>query len=337
MAELSVAILGLGRVGASLGLALQRYNNTPNAMNRFSVTGYDPLASQQSAAEKLGAVSETVGSPVSAAEDKDLVIIAASYAQTRSIYKAIGASLREGAVLLDLSPLKQPALQWAKEFLPSGVHLIGGTAVLNPSYLWDGLDSQDYASADLFDHGAFLLAPSPSANQEAVALVTQLCELLNIPAHFVDPAEHDGIIAAVEAVPALVGVAAYRAMQASTGWGELQRATNPAFGRLTHHLLDTHPDDLRDLLLLNRENSARQLGAVIAQLNTLQELLLQNDADALEAALTDAEQSYRGWFKRRTNGKWDTLQDDEKPRGASMLSSMLGGFLADKFGGKKNN
>lgn len=338
MAELTIGIIGLGRLGSSIGLALKRYNESKTATNHFTVIGNDALGSIEKEARELDAVDEIASQPASAAEDKDIVVIATPYAETRAAFRAIARSLREGAVIFDLSPLKVPSMNWAKDTFPDGVHLVGGTAVVNPIYLWDGLDDTHHARADLFDSGQMLLAPAPSADQAAVELITQFSELLGSTTHFIDPAEHDGLIAATEGLPALLGVAAFRAMAGGAGWSEVQRLTNPAFGRITHRIMDTHPDDLRDLVTYNRDNTLRHLDSVIENLTALRSVIADEDTDAIEAAFVDAENRYQGWLKRRSQGAWDNLIDEERPSVASsMLSGMLGGFLANRLRGQSDD
>jgi prephenate dehydrogenase len=338
MAEISVAILGLGRLGASFGLALDRYNNAEGSKNRFEMVGYDSVPATRDAAKKLGAVPNVTASLVRAVADKDLVIVAVPYAETRRTFRDIAEALRPGAVVLDLAPLKGPSNSWATEYFPDGVHLVGVTAVINPALLWDGLDDVHHARPDLFDNGDFLLAPSPKAAPDAVELVTQVAEIVGAGKHFVDPIEHDGLIAATETLPALLGAAAFRAMTRQQGWSEAQRMGNPNFGRLTHHLLDTHPDDLRDHLLNNRESLLRQLDGLLTVLNDYRDTLADNDADAIEAALVEDSANYEAWVGRRANGKWDPMLQDNNDANAmgNLLSGMLGGFLADRIQGKNS-
>lgn len=339
MAEISVAILGLGRLGASFGLALARYNNAERAKNHFAVVGYDTLPHNRDAAKKLGAVPSATASLTGAVSEKDLVIVAVPYAETRRTFREMAAALRPGAVVLDLAPLKGPSASWAAELFPDEAHLVGVTAVINPALLWDGLDDVHHARADLFDDGDFLLAPAPKAAPDAVELVSQVADLIGAGKHFVDPTEHDGLAAATETLPALLGAAAFRAVSRQRGWAEAQRLGNPNFGRLTHHLLDTHPDDLRDHLLANRENLLHQLDGLLAVLNEYREALAADDPDAVEAALVEDSNRYAAWVGRRANGKWDPLlNDDGKGNNVmgNLLSGMLGGFLADRIQGKND-
>jgi prephenate dehydrogenase len=335
MNSIQVGILGLGRVGASIGLALARYNARKEATQQFVVSAFDPRSNVLSLAQERGAAKDYARSVLDAVATKDIVIIALPYAEVQAAYRTIAPALRADVVLLDTSPLKLPSLEWANKHLPASIHMIGITPVINPRYLFDGLDDTEHASEDLFDGGAMLLSPDARANRDAVELAADFSSILGASSHFVDPAEHDGVIAATEGLPALLGVAMFSLLQRSQGWNDAQRAGNPALGQLTHHLRDSHPDDLRDLLLLNRENTARHLGDLITLLTAFQGALARNDRDGVEAFIIQAADSYDAWLGKRTSGTWDKRDEPVQGTTGAVMSGLLGGYLSRRIRGDK--
>jgi prephenate dehydrogenase len=251
MGKITVTIIGLGRTGASIGLALKRYNQRPNAQHQFEIIGVEDRASVLEDAEKIGAFDKSVRNIHDAARERDIVVLSLPYADVQRAYQAIGDGLRPGCVVMDMSPLKLPSQQWADKYLSKEAHMVGITPIINPQYLFDGLDDTNHAREDYFDKGCMMVMPSPTCIREAVELATDFSSLLGSSIHFMDPGEHDGLVAATEGLPALLGVAAFYTLSRNPGWGDLQRLTNPPFGRLTHQLFDTHPDDMRDAWLNN--------------------------------------------------------------------------------------
>ena len=67
MAEVQVAILGLNRIGTSIGLALKKYNSRAGAKHQFRVTGYSTRNDEVKTAQKLGAVDAVSAQPSDAA------------------------------------------------------------------------------------------------------------------------------------------------------------------------------------------------------------------------------------------------------------------------------
>jgi len=336
MATVSAAILGLGRTGASIALALKRYNERKDAAHTFAVTYADVRAGIREDAKTVG-LDKAERDVFGAAANQDIVVIALPYADVASAYKTLGREIRAGAVVLDTSPLKQPSLEWAKQHLHKEAHLVGVTPILNPKYLFDGLDDTLHAQADLFDNGNMLLMPSVTCIKEAVELATDVATLLGAKPHFVDPAEHDSLVAATEGLPGILGLAVFYTLMKSGGWSDAQRLTNPTFGRLTHQLYDTHPDDLRDAWLGNRDNLVRQLDDLVGTLQTFRGILAQDDKVALESALIESSDAYSAWVNRRFNAKWDEREKVATPSVGNMLmTGIMGSFLARRITGDKN-
>jgi prephenate dehydrogenase len=335
MAVIEVGVLGLGRVGASVGLALRRYNKGKEARQQFAVTGYDPRQSMMSSAEARGVADRMVRSPQDVVRGKDIVFFALPYAEVQAAYRLLAPTLRSDAVILDASPLKLPSQEWARKHLPDSIHTVGVTPILNAKYLYDGLDDANHAAEDLFDDGAMLLMPDPRANADAVQLATDFSSILGAAAHFVDPVEHDGLAAAVEGLPALLGVAMFQMLLRSDGWSDARRAGNPALGSLIHHLHDTHPDDLRDLIMLNRENTLRYLSEYIEVLESFRDTLARGDRAALEAAVVSSEEAYRDWVLQRASNRWERRGEVDDSGRPSVMDGLFGSFLSKRIRGNK--
>lgn len=331
-ATIKVGILGLGRIGASVGLALKRYNLRKDARQQFVITGYTANNLQTQALKTVNPVDHVARNLIDAASDKDIVVLALPYRDVQEAYRVIGKELRSGAVLLDTSALKLPSQEWAEKYLSEEAYMVGVTPILNAKYLFDGLDDAEHATADLFDDGVLLLLPSPKCARDAVELASDFGGLLGMTARFGDPGEHDVWSAATEGLPAALGVAAFYALQRRNGWDDAQRVGNPSFGRLTHHLYDHHPDDLRDLMLNNRDNLVRHIDATVEALQSLRDVLAENDRAALEELLIQTMDSYVTWVVHRRDGRWDKTESPAQPtRGDLLMSGMFGSAITKRL------
>ncbi len=330
---ISVGIIGLGRIGASIGLALKRYNARKDARQQFAVTGYAADNVEAQNAKTIAAVDHVVRSIVDAASEKDIIVLALPYRDVQAAYQLIGHDLRGGSVLIDTSPLKLPSQEWATKYLNADAHMVGVTPVLNPKYMFGGLDDAEAASADLFDGGALMLLPSANTAGDAVELATDFAQLLEMSPQFGDPAEHDAWIASMEGLPAVLGLGAFYALHRRDGWNDARRVGNPSFGRLTHHLYDQHPDDLRDLLLNNRDNLVRQIDATVEALEALRGLLASNDRAALEEVLISTMDTYALWVAQRREGRWDKPNNSASKVTKSdlLVNGMFGSFLGKRM------
>lgn len=329
MAEINVAIIGLERLGASLGLALKRYSRSKDARHTFNVTGSDERSYNEKTAKSQGAVDGNARNPVAAAEKAQIVALAAPYYRVEEFYRTVGPALRPGVVVLDFSPLKKPSIKWAAEHLPRdpavAAYMVGLTAVLNPQVLYDPSPEIEGAREDLFDRGTMIVTPSTDCPPEAVELAVEFARILGAEPHFMDPEEHDGLAAATEGLPVLVGAAVFRALSNAEGWGDLRRLTNPAFGLMTHALRYQHADSLWALLHYNRQNTARYLSALIETLEALRDSLNQ-DAEGLEveAALVQAAEKYTEWEGQRFANIWEKSDQPASISMAGAFTSMTG-------------
>lgn len=339
MNTINIGILGLGRIGTSVGLALKRYNTRKDARQRFNITGFDSLESSGVTARTKNAVDTVARSVADAAANKDILIIALPYREVAAAYRLIGSDVRSGTVILDMSPIKQPSQAWAAKYLKADAYAVDVSPIINPKYLFDGTDDIEHAASDFFDNGHMLLMPHLQVPKEAIELASDFAELLGAVPHFADPAEFDVWAAATEGLPAALGIAAFYALQKRGDWGDARRAGNPSFGRLTHHLFDAHPDDVRDLLLNNRDNVVRQLDSALETLHTLRDILAQNDQKALEGLLIDSAQTYQEWIARRQKGEWDDKDKSGKREssGEIFMSGLFGSAVTKRLRGDKKS
>lgn len=332
MADISIAILGLGRLGTSVGLALKRYNESSGAKHHFTVTGFTSTPDQGKQAQQMKALDHFKHQAHEAVAGQDIVVMAMPYAEVEATYQYIGQDFRPGAVIVDFSPLKRPSLNWAKEHLSSEVHLIGATPLINPSRIYDGADEIARASNDLFDGGLMLLMPSVTSIPAAIELGSDFATILGSKAQFIDPDEHDSLMASMESLPSVLGVAYFYMMMNNRGWSDAQRFSNTAFSMLTHRLFDTHPDDMRDLWMGTRTDLVRHMDTLIGVLKQMRNSLAESDRDTLESTLGAASEQYEEWYNRRVKNNWDkeALKAPDSNAGG-VMNTLFGGFISNRL------
>src|SRR4029079_6673346 len=135
-----VAIIGLGLIGGSIGLAMHRAG-----LGNVQIVGTARTRETMQRAKKLGAVDETVGTAEEAASGARLVIVAAPILATRGVFEEIAPVLAPGAIVTDVGSTKGNVASWAREILPGTVHFVGGHPMAGKETA--GIDAAD---ADLF-------------------------------------------------------------------------------------------------------------------------------------------------------------------------------------------
>ena len=328
MAEVQVGILGLGRVGASVGLALKNHT-AQGGKHKFIITGYDTVAEKGRIAKEIGAIDHFKNRIGEAARDKAIVIMAMPYGEVDSSYSVIGKELSRGTVVLDFSALKVSTMQSAAKHMPENTHLVCIAPIFNPKYLFDSVDETVRASADLFEDGMMMLMPSVKCAEAAITLANDVSGILGALPQYFDAAEHDVLISATEALPAVLGVAYFINLQQSDSWDDTRRLTNPSFGIITHDLFDKHPDDLTKVWLDNADQIVRHINAYIKTLTALRDILQDKDRRALSALLEEKAKAYETWINNRHHNTWhkDKLAVKTATFGDTIGGTLFGGFF----------
>jgi prephenate dehydrogenase len=274
-----------------------------------------------------------------AVEGADLIFLAVPYDLTQEVLEIIGPAVKPGAVIMDTSPLKLPSIAWAagslrrdEEGSPQA-YLVGVTPVINPEYLGDPSDDPDTARADLFKEGLMVVSPVADCPPEAVRLISDLSELMGIKLHFVDPAEHDGIVAGMDGLPLLLQLALFQSLKRAGSWDDARQLSNTPFFLATYRLAEGEPEALANLIHLNRENTVRRLDALIETLADLRNVLLNPDQETLAEHFDEAMKAYVEWQAARLTNRWraEPSASGEPIRGFSLL----GGLFPSLTGKKK--
>jgi prephenate dehydrogenase len=330
--QVNVTIIGLDRLSASFGLAIKRYERKPKTEHQFIITGSDAKPSLLKAAEQIGAVDRTERAIDKALQNADMVIMNAPFGQLEAIYANIGPDLKPGTVVLDLALLKQPVMAWAERHFPKNdqgaplAYLVGITPIVSYGALYDGGFDVEHARDDLFDDAEILIAPDPKCPGQAISLAEDIAGIVGGRPRFIDPAEHDGLIAATEALPAVLGAGLFYMFQKSEGWADLRRMVNPALALQIQNLRYQSDKDLLAFFTQNRVNLARRLQTLIDTLDDVRSALADPDGDdRLEALLARVQAEWEKWDLKRQTGNWEGSLLPEATGG--VMNGLMGGFL----------
>ncbi len=291
--KLQVAIVGLGLVGASAGLALHKFQE------KVTVVGHDRRPEVASTAKKLGAVDRTEWNLISTVMNADRVILALPLEEIRDTLDAIKQDLRPGCVIIDTADVKEPVMQWAAELLPPEVHFVGG----HPIVLSDRLDVEG-ARPDLFENKLFCLTPDNRTDGSAVRLAADVVEAMGAKPFFMDAQEHDGLAAAVEHLPSLLATALMSVTSRSAGWKDMRKLAGNQYYASTLILAESGKAALAGPLA-NREHVVHWLDAVIGELSAYREQLLAGEAADLTVDVDRGLAAGHSWLAASLTGNWD--------------------------------
>lgn len=293
MSNNQIAIVGLGPLSASIGLALRK------ARQDLLVVGTDRDQALATRMQKLGAVDRVERNPASACQDAGLIIIAEPLSDMATIFQNIAGVVPSGSVITDTAPLKTDVLRWAQERLPEHTFFVGG----HPLVMAPLADEQP--RADLFTNTQYCLVPAANANQAVVEVVEGLVGLLGAQPYFLDAAEHDGLMAAVEQLPHVLQLALLAALSQAGSWRDNQRAASRPFVDATAALADSPELDIYTQRL-NRENLVRWIGIFQEALAHIKLALLAEEEEAFKKLVTDLYETHQRWMHDRQVRAWES-------------------------------
>ncbi len=312
-----VTIVGLGLIGGSIGLALRQSEAAA------AVVGHDRDRDASAQAKKLGAIDRTEWNLVSACEDSDLIILAIPLGAIAPTMEAIAPYLKPGCVVLDTASVKAPVLDWADEFLPEEVQFVGGNPVVGGHL--GNLSGIESARADLFQHGLFCLVPSAGADERAVRMVANLISILEAKPMFFDAAEHDGLLAGVDQLPAILSLALLEMAIEQPTWGELRQVAGTSFETSTR-FASADPSTYSDLVVHNRDNLVRWIDTFSASLASLRGVLLKEDEEEFAERFEAAMKERGKWLQDQALGIRDEGLRQELPERPNLMETLLGNF-----------
>jgi prephenate dehydrogenase len=277
---LRIAIIGVGLIGGSLGMAWRRAGV---AREIIGVDGPGVLeeAVRRGAIDRAGTMQEAL-------QDSDVVVLAAPVRAIAEMAYTEAARCRPGLVVTDVGSTKEGIVRIWEQHLPEGVSFVGGHPIFGREVA--GVAN---ASADLPEGARYVITPGEKASPEAVAQVKRLAEAAGTIPRQMRPAEHDARLAVSSHLPQMVASAlAAAALEADDqlqgvldltagGFRDTTRiASSPA--NIWVDIFLTNPASLRAALVLFRE-----------QLDALEGALEWGDPEAIEKVFDRAHEARR--------------------------------------------
>jgi prephenate dehydrogenase len=315
----NISIIGLGRLGVSIGLAVQQ------SSLEVSVVGHDRDNDVAQLALGTGAVNKLEVDVRNLASKADILVLAVPFTELEPLLSVIGDRVQGHTLLLDLTPLKAPSLKLAEKYVGQG-HYVGANLVLSAQWLVDGRTELEAASGDVFKNGVFCLMPSPKADPKAVETAVNFGRLLGASPYFVDPMEYDGLLTGVQTVPGLLAAALFRSVAQSTGWRDMLRFAGVPFAMSTQPLMGG--EDIVHEALSNKISTLRWLDAVMVELKAIRRLVQDGEAEILTAALSGLFLDRSAWLAEREKNLW--IEVDAPDLESYSISSHFLGSLASR-------
>lgn len=195
-----VAIIGVGLIGGSIGLAVKK-RRVANY-----VLGFARHRSSLLKAKKMGAIDES-SRDFKKLKNCDLVILACPVYTNISLSQKILPLLKEGAILTDVSSTKKEIISQIKRSLPKEIDFIG-------SHPLAGSEKRGIINAreNLFEKSVCILTPLESTKKEALKKMVIFWQRLGAKVRLLTSERHDSIISVTSHLPHAISFSLMRSL-----------------------------------------------------------------------------------------------------------------------------
>ncbi len=275
----TVSIIGVGLIGASLGLALKQAGIVQK------VLGVGRSKENLDQAQKMGAIDGVVDL-VEATKQSDLIVLCVPVAQMRATFEVMEPHLQAKTLLTDAGSIKGDIILAAKEvlgkkacqFVPA--HPIAGGAQHGASA----------AKTDLFQGKQTIICPIQENSPEDIALIIGFWESVGSVVKQISSVQHDTLYAAVSHLPHILSYALMASVVNSEDADQKLSHVGAGFKDFTR-IAASSPEMWRDICLGNRTAILKELDQYLAIVNHMRKLIAENDGAGLEKLFNKASKA----------------------------------------------
>ena len=328
-----IAIIGLGQIGASIGMALKQVNSPLRRV------GFDKVSAVAHGAESLGAVDEVARRLADAIHEADIVVLALPLAGIQDVVKQIASWLKDGAVVMDTAPVKSSTAAAMRDYLPDGRYYVGLVPAVNAETLADRETGLKAARPDLFKRTVMMIDLPRGMPEEVERLAFNFTRLLGAKPLLADLAESDGMMASTHILPQLAAAAVLNATVDQPGWGDGRKLAGRPFVGVTGGLAYyDDPASLQAAALANPQAIVHALTVLLSCLQDLRDDIENGDEAAVTRRLQGAFEARERWLNERGAADWLTEGGEpaELPNvGEQVMQMLFGNRIIDRTKRKK--
>lgn len=255
-----IAILGLGLLGGSWGLALKKHGFSGR------VVGYARRAETVDRALAAEVIDEGFGDPAAAVRDADLVVLATPVGVILDQLPRLRPYLSPRALVTDVGSTKRVICDRAAELYAGEPLFLGGHPMAGKER--SGLENAD---ARLFENARYVLTPLRPEHlmDDRVKAFRALVEAFGARPIVTDAAAHDLAVAFLSHLPQLVSSGLASAIEEKHAAEALTLELAATGFRSVTRLAESPYSVWRDICLTNSENIRAALDSLIQKLEAM--------------------------------------------------------------------
>jgi prephenate dehydrogenase len=263
----TVTLVGVGLLGASLGLALKQHGLAQ------TIRGVGRRQETLDTALELGIIDEAFLSVEDGACDADLVVICTPANAVPAALDTLRNLNDPNMIVTDVASTKSIICDHARNTWSSPLRVIGSHPMAGSEKF-----GPEYAKADLYEGAITFVEAQANHDTDAYNQVTQLWEVIGSKVVAIDPASHDQWVARTSHIP---HVAASALAQLINNPAEAEPFIGKGF-KDTTRVAEGRPEIWRDICLTNPEAIEEGLRELSKNLNKVADAIGAQDSEALD-------------------------------------------------------
>jgi len=259
-----VAIIGVGFMGASLGLAIKK-----KGLAR-EVIGIGRQEASLKVAKDMKAIDEGYLDFNKGTVGADLIVLATPVNTVLEFIELLGKEHRRGCIITDLGSTKAAIVERAEKVLHHSLLFVGSHPLVGSEK-----KGPANANAQLYDGGTCIMTPTDKTNRLAKEKIKQFWSQLGSSVKFMAPQEHDQVLAYISHLPHLTAFALMKAMPDNF----LEHA--PQGLKDSTRIAASDPEVWRDIALSNHKPILKALDEAVKVLAAMRKAIVARDAESL--------------------------------------------------------
>jgi prephenate dehydrogenase len=274
-----IAIVGVGLMGGSIGLAVKQ-------ANAGHVTGIGRSPEKLELAQRLGAIDDWQTDLSAGIADADLIILCTTIGAIVDQIPHVLKAAPPHAVVTDIGSTKAAIVAAAgRDPRFAGGHPMCGSERT-------GVEA---STPTLYQGATWAITPSPDTTDSAMQALLALIGVAGAVPLVLEPETHDAMVAITSHVPHVLASALMRAAgDARAALPSLARMSAGSFADMTR-VAASPPEIWRDVCLTNRNAVLKTLAQYRRELDVLESALRAGDPAAVEQFFQDGQKKKAEW------------------------------------------
>jgi prephenate dehydrogenase len=287
-----MAVLGVGLIGGSLGLAAKERGLVDE------VVGYGRDPGNMRIARRKGLIDRVCRDLREAVSHADLVVLATPVGTMSLMARSVAPHLKSRTIVMDVGSVKGPILREVEGLLPRDAPFIAAHPIAGTEQ-WGA----KAAVSNLFEGTRCILTPSPRTDRRALRKVARLWKGVGARVELMEAGLHDRVLGAVSHLPQMIAFALMNSvaeirLEKKDGRGTESRESprevlsycGGGFRDMTR-IASSRPEMWRDICIQNRKEIVKDIERFEKRLERIRTMIEAQDGTGLELEFQKANQA----------------------------------------------